>query len=94
MKAHPSSSTDSISAVIRDIIGPLIEADGGELYVLRADPKRVELHLAGRFSGCPGNLVTARRVLEPAIHAVAPNAEVAVSWGMLIPAGAERVRGS
>jgi Fe-S cluster biogenesis protein NfuA len=69
----------------------MVVADGGLLYVVQADAKRVTLHLAGRFAGCPGNQIATRRVIEPAIAAVAPGAELTVTWGRLVPNGATRV---
>lgn len=79
---------EEIMNVIRDVLAPLVAADGGRLYVVRAEDNQVSLHLDGRFSGCPGNEVTARRVLRPAIEAVAPGAQLTVTWGRLVPEGA------
>jgi Fe-S cluster biogenesis protein NfuA len=69
----------------------MVVADGGRLYVIEADAQRVTLHLAGRFAGCPGNQVATQRVIQPAILAVAPQAEVTVTWGRLVPDGATPV---
>jgi len=82
-----------ISRVLREIVAPLVHADGGELYLVGANEENVSLHLAGRFSGCPGNTLATRRVIEPAIFAVAPKARVTVTSGPLIPKGAERFAG-
>ena len=82
---------DEILTVIREVLAPMVVADGGLLYVIQADTKRVTLHLAGRFAGCPGNQIATRRVIEPAIAAVAPGAELTVTWGRLVPSGATRV---
>ena len=82
---------DEILTVIREVLAPMVVADGGLLYVVQADAKRVTLHLAGRFAGCPGNQIATRRVIEPAIAAVAPGAELTVTWGRLVPSGATRV---
>ena len=85
---------DEILTVIKEVLAPMVAADGGRLYVLQADSKRVTLHLAGRFAGCPGNHVATQRVIEPLIAAVAPSAEVTVTWGRLVPTGATRVDAS
>lgn len=69
----------------------MVVADGGRLYVLQADSERVALHLAGRFAGCPGNQVATRRIIQPVISAVAPRAELTVTWGRLVPTGATPV---
>jgi Fe-S cluster biogenesis protein NfuA len=82
---------DEILTVVREILAPMVVADGGRLYVIQADSQRVTLHLAGRFAGCPGNEVTTRRVIQPAIAAIAPQAELTVTWGRLVPAGATPV---
>lgn len=82
---------EEILKVIKEVLAPMVAADEGRLYVVQADPKRVSLHLAGRFAGCPGNHVATRRVIEPLIAAVAPEAEVTVTWGRLLPTGATRI---
>jgi Fe-S cluster biogenesis protein NfuA len=82
---------DEILTVIKEVLAPMVAADGGRLYVVQADPQQVSLHLAGRFAGCPGNHVTTRRVIQPLIAAVAPTAELTVTWGRLVPMGATRV---
>lgn len=85
------SQRDEILRVVREILGPLLNADDGVVYLVSAEDDHVTLHLAGRFAGCPGNTLAKRRVIEPAIHAVAPNAEVTVTAGALVPEGAERL---
>jgi Fe-S cluster biogenesis protein NfuA len=80
-----------ISKVLREVVAPLVRADGGELYLVDANDESVILHLSGRFSGCPGNTLATRRVIEPAIFAVAPRVRVTVTSGPLIPKGAERI---
>jgi len=86
-----ASMRDKINTVIVEVLGPMVAADGGRLYVVEADSRRVTLHLAGRFAGCPGNQIATRRVIQPAIAAVAPEAEVTVTWGRLVPEGATPV---
>ena len=77
--------------MLRTVLAPLIEADGGELYLVSAGKKEVKLHLAGSFSGSPATVVAGRRIVEPAVKAVAPKVKVVVSSGWRIPEGAERV---
>ena len=86
-------SRDEILRVVREVLAPLIRSDGGELYLVSADDQRVSLHLAGRYAGCPGNTLTRRQIIEPAIKAVVPNAQVSVSSGALVPSGAEKLEG-
>ncbi len=82
---------DEILAVIRDVLAPLVAADGGRLYIVKADDHQITLHLDGRFAGCPGNEVATRRVLRPALEVVAPGAQLTVTWGRLVPDGAVRI---
>lgn len=82
---------DEILQVVREVLAPLVRADGGELYLIRVEDDVVVLHLAGRFAGCPGNALARRQIIEPAILAVAPRAQVTVSSGALLPKGAQRL---
>ncbi len=83
---------DEILRVVREVLGPLLRADGGEVWVVSATDDALVLHLGGRFAGCPGNTLAKRRVIEPAVHAVAPDAEVTITAGALVPEGAEPIR--
>jgi Fe-S cluster biogenesis protein NfuA len=86
-----ASRREEIVRVVREVLAPLIQADGGLLYLVSAHDNAVVLHLAGRLAGCPGNTLTTRRIIEPAIFAAAPGAQVTVTWGALIPPDAERL---
>jgi hypothetical protein len=44
----------------------------------------------GGYSGCPGNTLARRRVIEPLIGKRVPGAKVSVSSGPMIPRGAEK----
>lgn len=85
------SPREEILRIVREILGPLLRADGGEVYLVLVEDDRLALHLGGRYAGCPGNTLAKRRVIEPAIHAVAPGAEVTITAGALVPDGAERL---
>jgi Fe-S cluster biogenesis protein NfuA len=80
-----------ILRVLREVVTPLLLADGAEVYLLDAGDALLKLHLTGRYSGCPGNTLAIRRFIEPAIHAVAPSARVIISSGALVPTGAEKL---
>jgi len=82
---------DEILRVLRDVLAPLVRTDGGELYLVRAEDDAVALHLAGRFAGCPGNALARRQIIEPAIRAVAPNAQVTLTSGAIVPRGAQKL---
>lgn len=77
--------------LVREVLAPLIRADGGEIHLVSADDAAVSLHLSGRYSGCPGNTLARRRVLEPLISKAAPGVTLTITSGALIPPGAERV---
>ena len=77
--------------VLREVLGPMIWADHGELYLVMADDRTVALHLRGRFSGCPGNTLVVRRIIEPLISATLPNARVILSSGYIVPEGASLI---
>jgi Fe-S cluster biogenesis protein NfuA len=85
------ASIDQLLKVCREVIAPLVRADGGELYIVAVEPDQLTLHLAGACSGCPGATLTARAVIEPAVLAVAPSARVVVTNGMRVPEGASLV---
>jgi Fe-S cluster biogenesis protein NfuA len=82
---------DAIVRVVREVLAPLVRADGGELYLVSVDDSGVSLHLAGRFSGCPGNTLARRRVLEPLIASAVPGAYLTMTTGVIIPSGAELI---
>jgi Fe-S cluster biogenesis protein NfuA len=85
------ASKDQLFDTLRDIVAPLVEHDGGELYLVTAEGDDVKLHLTGTCSGCPGVTLTTRGVIEPALRSVSPHVRVSVSSGALIPQGATRV---
>lgn len=77
--------------LLREVLGPMIWADQGELYLVKADDRTVALHLRGRFSGCPGNTLVVRRIIEPLISTTLPNARVILSSGYIVPEGASLI---
>jgi Fe-S cluster biogenesis protein NfuA len=82
---------DQILEIVREIVGPLVRADGGQIHVVAAGDRSLTLHLSGRFSGCPGNTLARRRVLEPLLMARFPDLKIEITSGPLLPAGAELV---
>ncbi len=81
------ATIDQLLKVCKEVIAPLVRADGGEVYLVAIEADQLTLHLAGTCAGCPGAILTARGVIEPAIHAVAPTARVVVTNGGKIPEG-------
>ena len=91
LKSTMGSQNDDILRVLQEVVAPLVEADGGEIYLVFSDSTRVSIHLAGHHAGAPGNGLFYRRILDPAIHAVAPGAEILLTAGWIVPAGAVRL---
>ena len=81
----------AVLETLKNLVVPLVAADGGEVWLVRAGEDEVAIHLTGTCSGCPGATLTARGVIEPAIHTVAKSAKVIVTTGMKIPEGAQRI---
>lgn len=82
---------ESLLKICRDILAPLVRADGGIFYLVSSAPTAVHIHLAGTCAGCPGAAITQKSVLEPAIRAVFPKATLKVTTGFLVPEGAEQM---
>lgn len=83
-----TDTAPALVSVMDTVVEPLVRADGGELFVAELSSARVVLHLRGRFSGCPGNTLAIRRVIEPVLLVAAPRAVVSVTTGELVPEGA------
>jgi Fe-S cluster biogenesis protein NfuA len=86
-----AASIDQLLRICREVLSPLVRADGGELYVVAVEPDSIALHLAGTCSGCPGKPYTTSAIIEPAIYSVAPSARVIVTSGANIPDGASKI---
>ena len=90
---------EPIARALRDIVAPMVEGDGGLLYVVAtgvtgaAGGVGVRLHLAGACGGCPGVRTTTQDVIEPVLRAAGARGPIEVSSGWIIPEGAERVVG-
>ena len=82
---------NEVMRVLREVIVPLVEADRGEIFLVLSEGNRIGIHLAGQLAGAPGNGLFCRRILEPAIHAIAPELEVVLSTGWRVPDGAIRL---
>ena len=86
-----NSVRDQIERVFREVLSPIVKADGGEMYLVRWEGDDVHVHLAGACAGCPGSSLTADSILLPAVRSLAPKARVVVTTGFRIPEGARRV---
>jgi Fe-S cluster biogenesis protein NfuA len=82
--------SEPVQRALREIIAPLVEADGGVLYLVRR-PTGLRLHLAGTCGGCPGVRTTVSDVIEPAIRAAGFRGELEITSGWIVPEAAERI---
>ncbi len=78
----------------REVLAPLIEADGGEMYLVAITGEDVHIHLAGTCAGCPGSSLTAQSVVGPALLRVAPKSTLRLTTGWRVPVGADRIAGA
>jgi Fe-S cluster biogenesis protein NfuA len=85
------SVKDQITKICREIIGPLVRTDGGEMYLVAFDGDDVHIHLAGTCAGCPGASITGDKVILPALRTAAPKLRVVLTTGIKVPEGAEKV---
>ena len=79
-----------VERVCRDVLAPLVQVDGGELHLLRFDGDDVHIHLSAACAGCPGATLTADKVLQPALTAVAPKIRLILTTGVRKPGASDR----
>lgn len=82
---------EALLRVCRDVIHPLVQADGGEIHLVSLVEGEIALHLSGACAGCPGVELTSRRVIEPALRAIEPNLRIKITAGASIPAGSTKL---
>jgi Fe-S cluster biogenesis protein NfuA len=85
------AAKEQIARVCREIIVPLVRADGGDIYVVRFDGDDLHLHLGGTCAGCPGASITVDKVILPALRSAAPKIRVILTTGVRPPDGAEKL---
>jgi Fe-S cluster biogenesis protein NfuA len=59
-----------IENLIREVLQPLVQADGGRVELVSVDRDAIVLRLTGTCSGCPGRSCTTSEVIEPLIKKV------------------------
>jgi Fe-S cluster biogenesis protein NfuA len=74
-----------------DVLAPLVAADGGVMYLVKAAGDDVHIHLTGTCAGCPGASLTRDGVIAPAVRTVKPKARVVVTTGYRVPDGAKKI---
>jgi Fe-S cluster biogenesis protein NfuA len=90
-KATDAPIRDVVMKICREILGPLVRSDGGEMYLVDATADAVHLHLSGACSGCPGVSFTRDEIIQPLIESAAPKARLIVTTGIHAPQGAAKI---
>ncbi len=68
---------ERIEEVVRDVLAPLLEKDGGGIALVSFEGSVVKLRIAGTLLGDPGTNYVKRSVIEPAVKAAAgPDVEI------------------
>ena len=91
---EPLSSNDERKALLkvcRDVLAPLVAADGGVMYLVKASAEEAHFHLTGTCAGCPGAARTRDGVIVPIVRTVLPKARVVVTTGYRVPDGAVQI---
>lgn len=84
-------SREQLLKLCRDVLAPLVAADGGVMYLVSYTEGDVHIHLAGTCGGCPGVAMTRDRVLEPALRSLPGKLKLRLTAGWRIPFGAEKL---
>jgi len=64
-------STDQVEAVLARV-RPFIQADGGDIQLVRLDGNAAEVKLTGRCAGCPSAHMTLYMGVEQALRRAIP----------------------
>ena len=90
----PGALEDALAGLTklsREVIAPLVAADGGVAYLVKATAEEVHFHLTGTCAGCPGAALTRDGMIVPAVRSVLPKARVVVTTGFRVPEGAVEI---
>jgi Fe-S cluster biogenesis protein NfuA len=82
---------EAILKLCREVLGPLVHSDGGQMFLVSATADAVHLHLSGACSGCPGVSFTRDEIILPLVQGAAPKARLTVTTGIHPPAGAAKI---
>jgi Fe-S cluster biogenesis protein NfuA len=85
------SVKEQITKICREILAPIVKADGGEMYLVRFDGDDVHVHLGGTCAGCPGASITSDKVLLPLLRTASPKVRIVVTTGIRVPDGADKL---
>ncbi len=87
------AQNEPVLKICRELLAPLVEADGGAMYLVSASGDDIHIHLAGTCAGCPGSAMTRDGVLAPALRSLVPKVKLRLTTGFRVPDGAQRVEG-
>jgi len=85
------ATREKVRELLTSVIAPLVERDGAELYLVKAEANEVVVHFAGTYAGCPGVATVTKNIIVPILHALAPDVHVTANSGLPVPKGAERL---
>jgi Fe-S cluster biogenesis protein NfuA len=84
-------SRDAVVKACQEILAPLIETDGGEMFLVSITADDIHIHLSGTCSGCPGSSFTAESIVKPVFLKLAPKSKLKLTTGWRVPPEAERM---
>ena len=87
-RAMSEGQPNQVRELLTKVLAPLVEKDGGRLYLVELDDSGLKLHLAGTYGGCPGTPLIVEQVLVPPLRQLNPSLSVEVSRGWQVPDGA------
>lgn len=85
-----SSRTEQIRQAVAEFLVPMVEREGGEIYLTSIQEREISIHLAGRYAGSPAASLLYQELILPLVEAVAPGTIVHWSSGRVIPRTAVR----
>ena len=65
-----STMTVAVEALLREVVAPLLAADGGGLELVAIASGRAVVRLTGVCGGCPGAPYTLSGIIEPAVRSI------------------------
>lgn len=84
-------TTHLVSGICKELLAPLVRADGGEMYLVTVNGDDVHIHLSGACAGCPGASLTRDKLLAPILTAALPKSRLTLTTGWRVPAGATKI---
>ncbi|HEX8806479.1 MAG TPA: NifU family protein [Candidatus Aquilonibacter sp.] len=74
-----AASEESIEARVNralDKVRPLIQADGGEVWLIRVDGQTAYVQMLGACGGCAASTMTLKGAIEAVVRADVPEIEI------------------